>query len=380
MENLLEIAAFSGLACSLAYTTFAIARVATFGRRRGESTTLPPVTIAKPLYGLEPSLYENLRSFCEQDYPEYEVIFAVRNANDPAAGVVRQLQADCPGLAASLVVEPRALGTNLKVSNLIAIARKARHDLLVIADSDMRVGRDYLRAVVAPFADARVGAVTCPYVGRPLGGVPSKLGAMFINESFLPSVLVSLALEPLSFCFGATMAVRRSVLEAIGGFEALADYLADDYMLGNLVRRKGLDVALVPYVVETTVAESTLSDLFQHELRWARTIRNVRPAGYTLSLLTMSAPWAVASLLLSRFSPAGWYAFAAALLLRVALHVAVRIRFKRKDSASPAWIPLREALSFIVYCASHLGRRVLWKETRFAVTTDGQLHQEGAPT
>jgi ceramide glucosyltransferase len=380
MENLFEIAAFSGLACSLAYTVFAIARVAGFGRRRAEPAVLPPVTIAKPLCGLEPSLYENLRCFCEQDYPEYEVIFAVRDPDDPAAGVVRQLLADCPNVAASLVVEPRAFGTNLKVSNLIAIARQARYDLFVIADSDMRVGPDYLRAVVAPFADARVGAVTCPYVGRSLGGVPSKLGAMFINESFLPSVLVSLALEPLSFCFGATMAIRRGVLDSIGGFEALADYLADDYMLGNLVRRKGLHVELVPYVVETTVAESTLGDLFQHELRWARTIRNVRPAGYTLSLLTMTAPWAVAALLLSRFSAAGWSAFAAALLLRLALHVAVRIRFHRKDSASVAWIPLRDALSFFVYCASHLGRRVLWKETRFAVSADGQLHHEGAPT
>src|SRR5260370_14906767 len=139
MESLLEIAALSGLACSLGYTAFAIARVATFGRRRWESAILPPVTIAKPLYGLEPSLYENLRSFCEQDYPEYEVIFAVRDANDPAAGVVRQLLADCPGVAASLVVEPRAFGMNLKVSNLIAISRQARHDLIVIADSDMRV-------------------------------------------------------------------------------------------------------------------------------------------------------------------------------------------------------------------------------------------------
>src|SRR5258708_1540282 len=181
MASLLEIGAFSGLACSLAYTAFAIARVARFRRRGEEQGFLPPVTIAKPLYGLEPSLYENLRSFCEQDYPEYEVIFAVRNQNDPAAAVVRQLLADCPGVSASLVVEPRALGTNLKVSNLIAIARSAKHDLLVVADSDMRVGKDYLRAVVAPFADPRVGAVTCPYVGRPLGSVPSKLGAMFIN-------------------------------------------------------------------------------------------------------------------------------------------------------------------------------------------------------
>lgn len=371
------IAALTGLCVSIVYTIFAVVRVmhgapALAGRDRLKPVLHQSVTIAKPLCGAEPELADNLRSFCQQDYPDYEVFFAVNDPNDAARPIAQQF--------GEVIVETRVTGTNRKINSLIAIAERARGDIIVVADSDMRVGPHYLRAVTAPFDDARVGAVTCLYAGRPLAGIPSVLGAMHINEVFLPSVLVALAIQPLDFCLGATMAVRRTALDSIGGFQALSGYLADDYMLGHRLREHGWDVQLAPAIVENVVAEPSFNDLFVHELRWARTIRTVRPVGYSLSVLTMMFPWAVAVLLISRFSrPALWMA-AAALGVRVLLHFTVRFRLRLARPAAAWWIPLRDALTFVVYCASHFGRSVQWKQARFNVSTDGQLHPGRART
>ncbi len=380
--------ALAGLAMSMLYTAFAALRVflwSAAARRRFEGGR-QRVTIAKPLCGAEPELSENLRSFCEQEYPEYEVLFAVNDAQDAALPIARQF--------GEVIIEPRVAGANRKINSLIAIAERAKGAIIVVADSDMRVGPDYLRAVTAPFDDERVGAVTCLYAGRPLPGFASLLGAMYINEAFLPSVLVALAIQPLDFCLGATMAVRRTALESIGGFQALSGYLADDYMLGHRLRERGWDIRLAPYVVENLVSEPSFGDLFLHELRWARTIRTVRPLGYSFSILTMMFPWAVAVLLLSRFSRLALWMAAAAMGLRVLLQATVRMRVGAAALGSPAageaptatrlsstWlIPLRDALTFIVYCASHFGRSVQWKQLRFNVSTDGQLHPGRART
>jgi ceramide glucosyltransferase len=382
LMTVVEIAFGMGLAASLAYTAFAIFRVGRFRHWEGElpSGFQPAVTIAKPVCGIDAGLEENLRSFCEQDYPRYQVLFGIRDADDPAVAIVRRVVDQCGASEVSLVVDAKSAGTNLKVSNLIHIARAATGEIIAVADSDMRVGRQYLQRIVAPFADDQVGAATCLYTGTPAGGPASILGSMFINEIFLPSVLVAVALQPVAFCFGATMAVRRRALEAIGGFEALSGYLADDYMLGHLVRTAGLRVEIAPYVVENIVSEPTLRGLFEHELRWARTIRSVRPLGYAFSLLTMPMIWAIAFLLASSFTAAGWCGLVAAVALRVALQSAVRMRFRPARMAGPWWIPARDLLQFVVYCASHFGRRVLWRATRFNVSTDGRLHQEGATT
>lgn len=362
------IVALAGLSVSMLYTMFAIARVWRFG---GGKAFLPvpagKVTIAKPLCGAEPELAENLRSFCDQDYPDYEVLFAVSDPNDAAVPIAREF---------GDVLVANAAGSNRKVNSLIAIAERAKGEIIVVADSDMRVGRDYLRAVAAGFDDDRTGAVTCLYAGRPLGGAPSLLGAMQINESFLPSVLVALAVQPLDFCLGATMAVRRQALRSIGGFQSLAGFLADDYMLGQRLREQGWEIRLAPYVVEDIVTESSFSDLFLHELRWARTIRTVRPVGYSLSILTMMFPWTVAVVLLSRFSRPALGMALAALGLRLLLHGTVRRKLRLARPAAPWWIPLRDAMTFVVYCASHFGRSVQWKQARFNVSTDGQLHAE----
>ena len=341
-----------------------------------ESVNPRPVTVLKPICGPDPNLYENLRSFCQQAYPQYQLVFGVSDAGDPATRIVQQVIADFPNLDLALVVDDRLIGTNFKVSSLANMLRMAKYDILVIADSDMRVQPDYLRTIVSPFEDADVGAVTCLYKGSPVGGLASALGAMFINEWFLPSVLVALTFEKLRFCFGASIAVRREVLDAIGGFEALADDLADDYMLGKLISERGYTIHLAPYLVENIVLEPDLKALFLHELRWARTVRSVRPVGYALSFVTYSLPMSIVFLLVTlatRFASVGVVVVALSIGLRVLLHYAVRAAFRLSSPAMPWLIPIREILAFLVWCASFLGRGVQWRNGKFSLSPDGRL-------
>jgi ceramide glucosyltransferase len=362
---------------SLAYLVCAIRCVIAFGsHQQTQSGYCPAITLLKPVCGMEPELYENLRSFCDQEYPDYQVVFGVRDAQDPAIAVIERIIKEFPQRDLSLIVDETVIGANLKVSILASMYRAAKHDLLVIADSDMRVERHYLRAVAAPFEDPQVGAVTCLYKGIPAAGLPSRLGAMFINDCFAPSVLVALLFQELRFCFGATMAVTRKALEAIGGFPALADHLADDHILGKQVAQQGLKIILPAYVVENRVWEPNFKALFQHELRWARTIRAMQPAGYVFSFITY--PVAV-SLLFLPLAPAavGLTAVAVSVILRVLLHRAVYTRF-RIPGPTVFWLaPVRDVLSFLVWAASFFGRGVEWKKQQFSVRSDGQLMNKG---
>ena len=368
---------------SILYLAFATWRVALHKAHHqrnnlpsSASMNLEPVTVLKPICGPDPNLYENLRSFCQQAYPHFQLVFGVSDPEDPATRIIQQVIADFPDLDLALVAESRLIGKNFKVSSLANMLRIAKHDILVIADSDMRVQPDYLRTIVAPFADADVGAVTCLYQGNPVGGLASTLAAMFINEWFLPSVLVALAFERLRYCFGATIAVRRDALAAIGGFEALADELADDYMLGRLISKRGYRIHLASCLVENIVLEPDLKALFLHELRWARTVRSVRPVGYALSFLTYSLPVSILFLLVTlgtRFADVGVIAVALAIGLRVLMHYAVRSAFAISSPAGPWLIPIREILAFFVWCASFLGRRVQWRNGKFSLDSDGRL-------
>ena len=301
----------------------------------------------------------------------------MRDADDPALPVIRKVMADFPAADTALVIhhgeEP---GTNRKAATLVRIGRVAKHPILVVSDGDTRATPDTVAAIASRYADPAVGAVSCLTVGHPRPGLASTLGAMFLNEEFLPSVLVSQALQPLDFCLGPTMSVRRTSLEAIGGFEALTDHLADDYLLGNRVAALGQKVEIAPRVVTNVLFEPSLRALFLHELRWARTIRTVRPLGYAGTVVTFSVVWALGALLAFRFSPAGWLALAVALALRAGIHRAVRRTFGLGRRPAAGWMPLREILSFFVYCASHGGRSVLWKKNQFRLSGDGRLHQE----
>ena len=372
------VAALAACTASILYLLWAVFSVWLFERRRAaDARHWEPVTILKPICGLDPGLYDNLRSFCEQDYPEYQVIFGVHNAGDPALPVVEQVIRDLPGRDLALVVDERAIGTNGKVSNLVNMSARAKHGILVVADSDMRVTPDYLKSVAAPFTDQNVGAVTCLYKSSPVGGVASKLGSMFINEWFLPSVLVALTFMPVRFCFGATMAVRRAALDAIGGFPALANHIADDFMLGKLIAGRGFKVVVARYVVENVVLEPDLKSLVRHEMRWARTVRLVQPLGYSFSFVTNGVTMALLFLLVSGFSALGVLLMGVVLSLRLLLHYYLRAAFSLAGAGSPWLVPLRDILGFVVWCRSFFGRGVEWREQSFMLQPDGQLATKG---
>lgn len=372
---LVTIIGYAIVAASLAYTTVALARVAALSRYRAPpARALPPITILKPICGLEPKLYDNLRSFCAQDYPEFQIIFGVRDVQDSAIQVVERLIREFPERKASLVIDPRVIGSNYKISNLANMMREAHHDILVIADADSRVGPRYLAELAAAFADPSIGAVTCLYRGTPKGNrLPDRLGAMFINEWFLPSVLVALLSEPLEYCFGATMAVRREALEAIGGIEALASYLADDHMLGRLVTARGYKVALARHIVEITIDEPNLKALILHELRWARTMRTVRPFGYAFSFLTDALPLSILVGLATGLHESGLVLIALAFLLRILMHFVARASLGSGDLVRPWLVPVRDLMTFAIRAASFVGRRVEWRERSFSVRADGQM-------
>lgn len=359
---------------SIGYVLFAILRLLMFSRRRpAANAPTPPVTVMKPVCGMEPGLYENLLSFCEQDYPDYQVVFGVSDPDDPALAVIREVMRARPGKDLSVVIDDRLIGSNRKVSNLANIYTRAKHDILVMADSDMQVGPDYLRAVVEPLQNPRVGVVTCLYSGIARGGLASVLGAAFINEWFLPSVLVAESFQDINYCFGSTMAVRRAVLEQIGGFARLAQLLADDYMLGKITSDAGFQVSLSPYVVGNIVYEPDFRALFRHELRWAVTVRSVRPIGYTFSCITYAVPMALLFLITSGFHIDGMVMLAAAVLARMLMHFTAGYCLELKHRTGYWLMPFRDILSFAVWAASFFSRNIQWRQHSYSLQNNGQI-------
>ena len=350
-------------AAGIAYCVVALAAIVRFSLRcqNAEPSSDAAVTIFKPIYGVETELFENLCSFCEQDYPRFQVLFGVKRGDDPAIGIIDRVIARYPTLDLSLVVDERPVGGNPKVANLCAMYEHAKHDLLVIADADMRVDRRYLRSVCAEFTEEGVGAATCLYRGVARGGIASQLGVLQLNDQFAPSVLVATLAGDPAFCLGSTMAVRRGALADIGGFAALAPYLADDYMLGALLSKRGHRVVLSRYVVTNVVEEPQIRALLLHELRWSRTIRTVQTAGYALSFVTFPLPFALAAVAIDIRSGIAWSALAAAMALRLAMHEAARRAFAI-DRSPPVWlIPLRDCLGLAVWAAGLFGQNVRWK-------------------
>jgi len=336
----------------------------------------PPVSVLKPLHGAEPGLYENLRSFVDQDYPEMQVVLGVRHRGDAALPVARALMRNRPEKDIELVVDARAIGSNLKVANLENMLPAASHDFIVLADSDMRVDPHYLGAATAPLRDPRNGLVTCLYKGVPMGGLWSQFGAMHINFAFLPSALLGEMLSTGGGCFGATIAVRREVLERIGGFARIRDELADDHRLGDAVRELGLATVLSPYIVENRLAEPSLSSLWRHELRWARTVRAMAPFGFAGSIVTHTVVLALLAGAVAGFSAiACWLALISCMLRWISAGIIAR------SLALPIgglWLlPLRDVLSFAVFIGSFCGRSVLWRDQLFRVEPGGRMTVEG---
>jgi ceramide glucosyltransferase len=323
------------------------------------------------LCGAEPDTYSCLRSFCLQAFPNYQVVFGVSDPNDPVISIVRRLQREYPQRDLALVIEQRSHGINRKVSNLINMMAAARHDFLVISDSDVRVASDYLGRIVAPLTDEQVGIVTCCYRGVARSGVWSILGSMFINEWFLPSVRVAAMMGFRSFAFGASIALRRDTLERIGGFSAVAGQLADDYRLGELTRRLGLVTVLSDVEVETMVREQSVAELISHELRWRRTIRILSPSGYRFSFITFGLPITTLQLLVAGGTASAVIIFAITALSNASLHVAVDGHRTRR--AKLLLVPLRDLLHCALWGWSFVTRRVQWRSDLYHVTPDGSV-------
>lgn len=333
-----------------------------FGRiREPRAAALAPITLLKPLSGDEPLLETALASACSQLYPQFQIVFGVASPADPALALVRRLCARFPETDIAVVINERQHGVNRKVGNLINMLPAARHDLLVIADCDIHAAPDYLARLATTLARPGVGLATTLYTGLPAqGSLAARLGATQITHSLLPGALLARALGRED-CLGASMALHRETLERAGGLGALADHLADDNVLGRLVRAQGLRVALAASVPATTVAETDLAALWRHELRWARTIRALAPAQFGASVLQYPLFFSALSVLLSRGAVWAVALFALAWLVRALVARGIDRALGLAIGVPVLLLPLRELLSVAVLIAAFLGARVEWR-------------------
>ena len=360
------------------YSLFAAVVVTFFFRSRNDPAaptpkTFPAVSLLKPLSGDEPNLRAYLESFCRQDYPgEVQIVFGVQDANDRAIRCVEDLQRDYPDRKIHLVVDAREYGTNVKISNVINIEREALHDIFILADSDIGVTPSYLRDVVTALSVANTGVVTCLYRGEPVHGVYARLAAMAIDYHFLPNVVIGLATGRARPCFGATIALRRSVVERIGGFSAFANHLADDNAIGEAVRAQGLEVRVPPMIVAHACAERSLGELISHELRWARTIRSVDGVGFALSIVTHPIPLALMGATVLGFSGVAMMVLLLALASRTVLLSSIDKSIGVKGGRR-FLLPARDMLSFILFLTTFFVRSVRWRSRNFRVDSSGML-------
>ena len=360
-------------ALGAAYSSAATWMLGRFLRRRATPAgAQPSVSVLKPLRGDEPELYANLASFCAQAYGgPVQLILGAQDRADPALALAARLQREHPGRDIVVVNDPTIHGTNRKIGNLINMAVHASGDVIVISDSDVRLPPNGLDRIVGALQGANVGLVYCLYRGTPTTSVWSKLAAMDINTRFVPSVVVGEALGA-NPCLGPTMALRADLLRAIGGFERLANFLADDFELGRAVRAAGHRIACPPMLIDHICPERSTAEMVAHELRWARTVRLVQPAGYLGSVIVHFTPLALIGAALTGF--AGWSvgALVALVLFRqVQAYAASRLMASSHD---PLWLlPIRDLMSFGVFLAAIFGDQVDWRGNRLRVRRDGVI-------
>lgn len=332
----------------------------------------PPVTILKPLKDRGIDLYANLASFCRQDYPDYQIVFGVSDPEDPAVEIVQKIRRDFPERDVALSIGTRP-GANRKVANLCHMMQHAKHGVLALSDADIRVRPDYLRRLVAPLADPAVGLTTCLYRGRGFFGLPSVIESLFINTDFVPQVLTANFLG-MRNALGASIAFKRAPFERMGGFPSLVDYLADDNVLGTRIKQAGLDVVLLPYVVETILDSTTLADVWRHQVRWARTYRLCQPVGWFASIVTHAVAWGVAAVIVTGGSLAGWTLCAAAVASRLATLRAIMRILRERDTPRHLWmVPAKDLGSTAVWAASWLGQHVVWSGQTLRIQRDGRM-------
>ncbi len=343
-----------------------LVRVSALGRRSDN------VTLLKPLYGAEPNLAANLATFLDQDHDgAVQMLCGVQGIDDPAIPVVSSLKAARPGQI-DLIVDSHQYGSNAKVSNLINLSAHIRHDVVILSDSDIAVGWDYLPAILNALAQPRVGGVTCLYRGRGDRGVWSRIAAMGIDLHFLPSVLIGLATGLAKPCMGSTIALRRETLDRIGGFAPFSNILADDYALGAAIRAQGLQVAVPDFLVIHACKEESLADLARQELRWNATVAGIDPWGYLGSVVLHPLPLALLAAILGGFTSLAWSAIALALIARAL----VAIGLGHSSPATFLLVPARDILSFLFLVPGFFVRSVDWRGTRLVRTGNGRVIAE----
>jgi ceramide glucosyltransferase len=358
---------------SFAYYVVAIvAALRFFGRRDVASLPAdftPPISILKPIYGLDRETYQNYASFCTQDYPDYEIVFCVSDDEDPALPVIEQIARDFPACHIKLLIGSEPLGVSDKVNKLCRLAHEAQHEILAVSDSDVRVEPGYLRAIAAPFRDPAVGAVTCLYRGLTDGSLAANLEAIGNSTDFTAGVLVAWLFAPLNFTLGATMAASKKCLAEIGGFESLVDHFSDDYELGNRIAARGHRVALSTFPVSIVYPRQTLADAFRHQLRWNVSIRFSRPAGHLGLIFTQALPLALLAAVFAPSAPWAISLLVGYLLLR-GISAWIAGVYGMHDAGLRRHLellPLRDAFAFLVWLASFFPQRIHWRGREFYV-------------
>ena len=328
----------------------------------------PPISILKPIRGLDRETYDNFASFCRQDYPEFEILFCVGDSSEPAIPVIQQIIRDFPKRAVRLSIGSEPLGVNDKVNKLCRMVGEAKHDLILVSDSDVRVEQGFLKKVAAAFRDPKVGGVTCLYRGETDGSFASNLEALGNSTDFAPSVLVARQLRGLDFMLGAVMTTTKQQLASIGGFEALVNYLADDYELGNRISLLGHPVELSGDVVSIVYPRQTIWDAFRHQLRWNLAIRCSRPAGHFGLIFSQGLPW---TLLAAAIAPNPSVVLTYIVIycgLRAAMGLLIGYVGMNDPLARKFWLlPIRDAFAFVVWLASFFPQRIHWRGQEFYV-------------
>ncbi len=348
------------------------------GEVPGPGSGAEPISILKPLSGLDEGLEDNLRSFFLQDYPDFEILFAVRDAGDPAAGLVAKLQAEFPSVPSRLIVTGQPPYPNAKVYSLHRMVSESQRDLIVMSDSDVRVTPGMLKQIAGEFRDPNLGLATCPYRAVPGRSIWSRLEAVGLNTEFLAGILTARLIEGVKFGVGPTMALRRKALTRIGGMERVKDYLAEDFMLGKLIAEAGHGTILSSYVIEHRIGSQNWRANFDHRLRWVRSTRRSRPTGYAGQVFTYPLPLA---LLLVAADPSWLPALPAVLVVRFLAARAVAYQTLKDDVTSKAWylVPIQDILSFGFWIAGFFGNYVTWRGRAYRLLPDGRFEAVGSP-
>jgi ceramide glucosyltransferase len=352
-----------------ALATIAAPRFFKRGRTQALPIYTPSVSVLKPVRGVDFGSYDNFASFCRQEYPDYEILFAVNDDADPAAPLIRRIIEEFPERRIRLLVGAEHLGANRKVNKLARLAREAQHDVLVLTDGDVRVGPHFLREVVAPLADRKIGAVTCFYRGIAEKSLGAEVEAIGASSDFFAGVLMAEWMEGITFALGASIATSKEWLRKMGGFEAIADALADDYELGNRIVKAGGQVVLSRETVRTVYPVQTFRTFWDHQVRWARTVRLCRPLSYIGLLFTQGLPWV---LLAAVVAPTAWIAgmyLLAYLILRSAMAWAVGVWGVRDEILRRKFwlVPLRDAIHFVIWLASFASNHIRWGGVEYVI-------------